>query len=63
MTVLEGMELHPPHAGWEGAELLLGSVLLVALADAYVAAIAGIVVQKKRLGRTDVRAMGGWLPF
>lgn len=58
MTVLEAMELHPPHAGWEGAELLLGSLLLVALADAYADAIAGMVVHKHPPNRTELRGVG-----
>ena len=58
MTVLEAMELHPPHAGWEGADLLPGTLLLVALAEAYADAIAGMVVHKHRPGRTDFRDVG-----
>jgi hypothetical protein len=54
MAVLEAMELHPPAAGWEGAELLLGTVLAVALAEVYADLIAGTLVHNKRPSGTTL---------
>src|SRR5215204_299280 len=58
MTVLEAMELHPPHAGWAGAELLVGTVLAVALAEVYADLIAGMLVHHKRPSRTELGLTG-----
>jgi len=58
MTVLEAMEIHPPHAGWAGPELLIGTLLAVALAEVYSDVFAGMFVQKKRLCRNDLGHLG-----
>jgi hypothetical protein len=58
MTVLEAMEIHPPHAGWEGPELLAGTLLAVVLAEIYADVFAGMFVHKKRLCRGDLRHLG-----
>jgi hypothetical protein len=58
MTVLEAMEIHPPHAGWAGPELLAGTLVAVALAEVYSDVFAGMFVQKKRLCRDDLRHLG-----
>jgi hypothetical protein len=58
MTVLEAMEIHPPHAGWAGPELLAGTLVAVALAEVYSDAFAGMFVRKKRLCREDLRHLG-----
>jgi hypothetical protein len=58
MTVLEAMELHPPHAGREGPEILIGTVLAVALFEAYADAIAGMLVHHRRLSRTELGLTG-----
>src|SRR3954447_17325711 len=58
MTVLEAMEIHPPHAGWAGPELLAGTLLAVALAEVYADVFAGMFVHKQRLCRSDLGHMG-----
>jgi hypothetical protein len=58
MTVLEAMELHPPHPGWAGPELLVGTVLAVALAEVYADLIAGMFVHHKRPSRTELGLTG-----
>ena len=58
MAVLEAMEVHPPHAGWEGPELLVGTVLAVALAEVYADLIAGMLVHHKRPSRTELGLTG-----
>jgi hypothetical protein len=58
MSVLEVMEIHPPHAGWAGPELLVGTVLTVALAEVDADAIAGMFVHHKRLSRSEAGHIG-----
>src|SRR5215212_627158 len=58
MVVLEAMELHPPSAGWEGPELLIGTVLTLALAEVYADLIAGMLVHNKRPSRTELGLTG-----
>src|SRR5262249_16648936 len=58
LAVLETMELHPPGAGWEGPELLLGTVLTVVLAEVYADLIAGTFVHHKRPSRTELGLTG-----
>ena len=58
MTVLEAMEIHPPHAGWAGPELLVGTLLAVALAEVYSDVFAGLFAHKKRLCRDALGHLG-----
>ena len=58
MTVLEAMEIPPPHAGWAGPELLVGTLLAVALAEVYSDVFAGMFVHKKRVCRDDLGHLG-----
>src|SRR4051794_5916030 len=58
MTVLEAMEVHPPHAGWAGPELLAGTLVAVGGAGGYSGGFGGGVVPQPGVCRGGVRHRG-----